>query len=163
VKIDKRFAKAWAVLGHVLAAQEESEHAISAYRAAARLLPGDPRPVIYMGKELMRTNYLSLALHLLTGALKLSPKDPTILNEIGVIYMKQDNLDMAQDHLGAAARIVMHANTGAAADSLQSGECILRENKACSDEVRGRSLLLPSLPLSCIYNVHNMALTMTSL
>ena len=60
MKLDKRLANAWVVLGHVLAAQEESEHAISAFRSASRLLPGDHLPLVYMAKELVRTNYLSL-------------------------------------------------------------------------------------------------------
>jgi anaphase-promoting complex subunit 6 len=51
-KMDKRFAKAWVALGLSLAAQEESEHAIAAFRAACRLLPGDPRPMVLMAKEL---------------------------------------------------------------------------------------------------------------
>ena len=52
-KIDKRFAKAWVALGQSLSAQEESEHAIAAYRAACRLLPGDHRPMVLMAKELV--------------------------------------------------------------------------------------------------------------
>lgn len=52
-KIDKRFAKAWVALGQSLSAQEESEHAIAAYRAACRLIPGDHRPMVLMAKELV--------------------------------------------------------------------------------------------------------------
>ena len=48
-----RYANAWLALGHVLAAQEESENSISAYRTACRLLPGDHRPQTYMAKELV--------------------------------------------------------------------------------------------------------------
>ena len=59
VKIDPRLTVAWVVLGHALAAQEESEHSISAFRAAARLQPGASRPVVFMARELMRTNYNS--------------------------------------------------------------------------------------------------------
>ena len=103
-KINKRFAKAWIALGHVLAAQEESEHAISAFRSASRLLPGDHRPLIYMAKELVRTNYLPLALHILTSALQLSPNNAVVLNEIGVIYLKQEKLQLALEHLSAAVQ-----------------------------------------------------------
>lgn len=93
--MDKKFAKAWIMLGHVLAAQEESEQAISSYRTAIRLLPGDHRPMVFMAKELVRTNFLSLALHILLGALELSPLDPSVLNELGVVYMKMDKLPLA--------------------------------------------------------------------
>ena len=106
IKIDKRFSNAWLVLGHVLAAQEESEHAISAFRSASRLLPGDHRPLMFMAKQLVRTNYLSLALHLFDGALKISPNDPIVLNEVGVVFLKQDRLEKAIEHLALASSIV---------------------------------------------------------
>lgn len=48
-----RFARSWVALGHVLVAAEESEHAISAYRAACRLLPGDHRAPTFLAKELV--------------------------------------------------------------------------------------------------------------
>ena len=62
-KIDKRFAKAWVALGQSLSAQEESEHAIAAYRAACRLLPGDHRPMVLMAKELVSGSILYIELH----------------------------------------------------------------------------------------------------
>ena len=62
-KIDKRFAKAWVALGQSLSAQEESEHAIAAYRAACRLLPGDHRPMVLMAKELVSGSIFYIELH----------------------------------------------------------------------------------------------------
>lgn len=109
-KIDKTFAKAWVILGHVLSAQEESEHAISAFRTASRLLPGDHRPLVFMAKELVRTNYLSLALNLLSAALEISPSDPTVLNELGVVYIRLDRLDEAIDHFSRAVAIVQSSS-----------------------------------------------------
>jgi len=94
-KLDKRFFRAWVLLGHVLSAQEESEQAISAYRTAARLLPGDHRPMVFMAQELQRTNVLAPALHILTGALECSPMDAGLLNELAVIYVKQEKFDLA--------------------------------------------------------------------
>ena len=49
-----RLGEAWVALGNVLSAQEESEHAVAAYRSAARLSPADHRPLLYMGKEMVR-------------------------------------------------------------------------------------------------------------
>jgi cytochrome c-type biogenesis protein CcmH/NrfG len=48
------------MLGRVLSAQEEREHAISALRTACRLLPGDHRPVVLMSKELVSRHDLLL-------------------------------------------------------------------------------------------------------
>lgn len=105
-KIDKRFAKAWVILGHALAALEESEHAVSAFRTAARLLPSDHRPLIYMAKELVRTNSLPLALRLLQSALEIAPHDANVLNELGVVYMRLDRKDEAISTLFTAVQIV---------------------------------------------------------
>ena len=135
VKLDKHFSRAWVALGHVLAAQEESEHAISAFRSASRLLPGDHRPLMYMAKELVRTNYLSLALHLLVGALRIQPHDPALLNEVGVVCLKQDRLDDAIEHLSLAASILQGAGLGEGkgedgSDTDGSVRC-----KQCGDEI----------------------------
>ncbi len=131
VKMDKHFAAAWIVLGHVLAAQEESEHAISAFRSASRLLPGDHRPLMYMAKELVRTNYLSLALHLLVGSLRIQPQDPALLNELGVVLMKQGRLDEAIEHLSLAASILQQAEAGGDGNGRESAVRI----KHCGDEI----------------------------
>ena len=42
--------------GRALGQQEEREHAVSAYRTACRLLPGDSRPVVLMAKELVSSS-----------------------------------------------------------------------------------------------------------
>jgi len=108
-KIDKRYAKAWVLLGHALAALEESEHAVSAFRTAARLLPGDHRPLIYMAKELVRTNSLPLALRLLQSALEIAPHDVNVLNELGVAYLRLDRREDAVECLHNAVQIVQES------------------------------------------------------
>ena len=68
--------------------------------------------MILMAKELVRTNYLSLALHLLGGALSLRPNDVVALNEIGVIYLRMPNrLDEAVSHLAKAVSVLEGATT----------------------------------------------------
>lgn len=105
-KLDKRFAKAWTLLGHVMSSQEESEQAVSAYRTAARLLPGDHRPIMYMAKELARTNFLSPALHLLLGAIDISPDDTFLLNELGVIHLKQGKVEESVNYFEKAIHAI---------------------------------------------------------
>lgn len=94
-KLDKRQARAWVMLGHVLSAQEESEQAISAYRTASRLLPEDCRPMALIAKELAKSNHLAPALHMLSAALDLSPEEPGLLNDMAVTYMRQGSMDLA--------------------------------------------------------------------
>lgn len=89
IKSDKSFVECWVLLGHVLSAQEESEQAVSAYRAAARLWPGDHRPLLFMAKELLRTNHASMALHILLTAIKSASSDNVfLLNEAAVACLK---------------------------------------------------------------------------
>ena len=118
-KLDKRFSKGWIVLGVVLSAQEESEHAISAFRAATRLLPGDYRPLTFMSKELVRTCNLSLAQHLLHSALELNPQDPIILNELGVILLKNGMLSEALSRFKEAIALI---NSPARREPTQDGD-----------------------------------------
>ena len=71
--------------------------------------------MILLAKELVRTNYLSLALHLLGGALSLRPNDAVALNEIGVIYLRMPNrLDEAVNHLAKAVRVLEGGAMGGA-------------------------------------------------
>ncbi|CAM9179956.1 unnamed protein product, partial [Ectocarpus fasciculatus] len=105
-KLDKRFARGWVALGHVLVAAEESEHAISAYRTACRLLPGDHRAPTFMAKELIRTNNVTLAVHILQGALQLCPDDPITLNELGVAALSLSSPEEALHYFELAVRVV---------------------------------------------------------
>jgi len=89
-----------------MSSQEESEQAVSAYRTAARLLPGDHRPMMYMAKELARTNFLSPALHLLLGAIDISPDDIFLLNELGVIHLKQGKIEESVNYFEKAIHTI---------------------------------------------------------
>jgi anaphase-promoting complex subunit 6 len=103
-KLDKSFALAWVAVGVVLSAQEETEHALSAFRAACRLLPGQHMPMFFLAKELARTNNYALALQVLQGALEMSPDDAMVLNELGALYLQQHRFEEAHRHLSRAAQ-----------------------------------------------------------
>lgn len=109
----------------MLVAAEESEHAISAYRTACRLLPGDHRAPTFMAKELVctrlcccapfvhvllyiqiRTNNVTLAVHILQGALQLCPDDPITLNELGVAALSLSSPEEALHYFELAVRVV---------------------------------------------------------
>lgn len=134
--------------------QEESEQAISSYRTAIRLLPGDHRPMVYMAKEMLRTNFLSLALHVLLGALELCPRDPGVLNELGVVYMKLGNLGEAVGHFQLAVRALdsddstRSDRTDNFASSMDTGS--LRREKA--KEMKSRMF---SFRKSCGFEIYN--------
>lgn len=111
VKVDKRFVFAWLMLGHTLSAQEESEHAISAYRSAVRLLPNDHRPAVYMARELLRSNYAPLSLQVLLGCYESHSSDLMLLNEIGVAYLKVDKPQIAADYFEKAVFVARPVNS----------------------------------------------------
>jgi tetratricopeptide (TPR) repeat protein len=167
--MDNRFSNAWVLLGHVLAAQEESEHAISAYRTACRVLPGNHEPQVFMAKELVsahgyphhhphppppppsrpgdaqiRTNNYSLALHVLTEALELCPNDPAIMNELGVVYLQLNRLEEALGPFRKAAEGVLTSGKKGAK----------RKNTSGAIEVSSIPLMRSShplrLPLLCL-------------
>lgn len=85
----------------------------------------------------MRTNYLSLALHLLGGALALSPHDHVALNEVGVIYLRLHRLEEAVAHLAKAVEALEGSDSsgGAAAFASTGGAAPARARM--SEEVLG--------------------------
>lgn len=105
-KMDKRLSRAWILLGHVMSGLEESEQAISAFRTASRLLPGEHLPLVCMAKELARSNHLASALHILLGALEICPQDPGLLNELGVTYLRHGSMDLALQYFDKAVHAI---------------------------------------------------------
>ncbi len=130
VKLDKREAPIWIMMGHVLSALEESEHAISAYRTAVRLLPGSSKPALFMARELLRTNYVALALQILLACSKTCPDDPLLLNEIGVCQLRLGSLVLSRQRLEkavAACVQVLLPNSLDVSRRLEHVDCFLSE------------------------------------
>jgi len=82
---DATCAPAWLALGHVSAAQEMTDAALSAYRTAQRLFPGWHAPVLACAQELARSHNVALADGLLQHARALCPADPMAYHEAGVL------------------------------------------------------------------------------
>lgn len=134
-KIDKRFAPGFVMLGHVLGAQEEREHAVSALRTACRLLPGDHRPLVLMAKELMKMNCVSLALHLLSGASEIAQNDPVLLNELGVAFLRLDRTEDALEYLSLSVRSLHRGVSGTnpgIGESFKEEDEVVRAGSRCT-------------------------------
>ena len=102
--------------------------------------------MVYMAKELLRTNFLSLALHVLLGALELCPKDPGVLNELGVAYMKLGKLDSAIQHF----EVAVHA--------LENTEPKYNPHQVAGQAKQGREELknrMFSFKKSCGFEIYN--------
>ncbi|KAI5662364.1 hypothetical protein M9H77_21687 [Catharanthus roseus] len=89
--LDGTFSPAWIGNGNAYAAKEEGDHAMSAYRTAARLFPGCHLPTLYIGMEYMRTHSFKLAEQFFMQAKSICPSDPLVYNELGVVayHMKE--------------------------------------------------------------------------
>ncbi|KAK1859474.1 hypothetical protein I4F81_002070 [Pyropia yezoensis] len=81
--LDRRCVAGWVALGHALAAADESDAALGAYRSAGRLSPGAPAPPVYMGMEYARQGNALAAESLWQGVLADAPGCGLALAELG--------------------------------------------------------------------------------
>ena len=70
----------------------------------------------------MKTNCISLALHLLSGALETAPRDPVLLNELGVAYLRLDRDEDALEYLSLSVNCLHHKNINIALMSNQKNQ-----------------------------------------
>ncbi|QDZ24464.1 anaphase-promoting complex subunit [Chloropicon primus] len=93
--IEKDFAPAWIGYGHTLAAKEEHDQAMAAYRTASRLFQGLHEPLLCLGMEFAKTNNLGMANDFFQKALKIAAEDPLVLNELGVLAYQRGEYSLA--------------------------------------------------------------------
>ncbi|KAF2455630.1 anaphase-promoting complex subunit cut9 [Lineolata rhizophorae] len=93
--MDPHFGPAWIGFAHTFAAEGEHDQAISAYSTAARLFQGTHLPQLFLGMQNLQLNNMSLAHEYLGTAYELCQTDPLLLNELGVVFYHEDNLDDA--------------------------------------------------------------------
>ncbi len=91
------FAPGWLAYGHAFAAQDETDQALAAYRTAARLFPGTPAPMLWVGVEYARAANWALARQFLTAARDACPGDPTPYHELGCVALRAGEAEAAQD------------------------------------------------------------------
>jgi anaphase-promoting complex subunit 6 len=136
---------------------EETEHSLSTFRTACRLLPGQQAPMFFLAKELSRTSNHSLALQVLHGALEICSEDVMILNELGVIYMHQGRLGEALQYLLRAGHLVTSADALRSSGDLavlnNVGTC-LRKSGKLGDALEWYQLSLGSRPGDAATHAH---------
>ena len=100
--IDSRFAPAWIAFAHSFAYEGEHDQAITAYSTSARLFQGyvldivivliirSHLPLLFIGMEHLQLSTSNLAEEFFWAAEKISPTDPLLLNELGVIAYNKD-------------------------------------------------------------------------
>ena len=93
--MDPHFGPAWIGFAHTFAAEGEHDQAISAYSTAARLFQGTHLPQLFLGMQHLQLNNMNLANEFLQAAHKVCGTDPLLLNELGVVFYHQDQLEPA--------------------------------------------------------------------
>lgn len=93
--LDANFAPAHVAFGLSFATEGEHDQAISAYSKAARVMRGSHLPLMQLGREYYVTGSSATAVRFMKSALAISPDDPSLLQEIGVMLANAGNYDKA--------------------------------------------------------------------
>lgn len=95
LSLDPNFAPAHIAFGLSFAVEGEHDQAISAFSKAARIMKGSHVPLMQLGREYYITGSSATAVRFMKSALSISPDDPSLLQEIGVMLANAGNLDKA--------------------------------------------------------------------
>ena len=95
LSLDGNFAPAHIAFGISFATEGEHDQAISAFSKAARVMKGSHIPLMQLGREYYITGSSATAVRFMKSALTISPDDPSLLQEIGVMLTNAGNLDKA--------------------------------------------------------------------
>lgn len=93
--LDANFAPAHIAFGLSFATEGEHDQAISAFSKAARIMKGSHIPLMQLGREYYVTGSSATAIRFMNSALSISPDDPSLLQEIGVMLANAGNFDKA--------------------------------------------------------------------
>ncbi|ORX43419.1 TPR-like protein [Piromyces finnis] len=100
------FGSAWIGFAHSFAAESEHDQAILAYSTAAKLFQGIHLPAMFIGMQHLQINNIQLAEGFLTVAYSICDSDPTLLNELGVLYYNKKEYNKAITYFEKALEYV---------------------------------------------------------
>ena len=98
INLDPHFAPAHLAFGLSFASEGEHDQAIAAFSHAARYMRGSHIPLMYLGKEYYITGAVPISTSFFKNALSLAPRDPTLLQEIGMVLASAGNYDKAEKY-----------------------------------------------------------------
>ncbi|KAJ3013336.1 anaphase promoting complex subunit cdc16 [Thoreauomyces humboldtii] len=104
-EIDSNFAPGWLGYAHSFAAESDVDQAISAYATAAKLFNGYHVPLMHLGTHYILSRNLGLAEDYLLLAEGLNDSDPTLLHELGSLYLTLENFGKAIEYFERALRL----------------------------------------------------------
>jgi len=100
--LERVYGPAWLAFGHAFAAEGEHDQAMAAYFTASKLMPRCHLPLLYIGLEYGKTNNVKLAERFFVQALVLSPDDPFVKQEMGVIAFQNGDYMSAEKYFKEA-------------------------------------------------------------
>ncbi|QLG74696.1 hypothetical protein HG535_0H00210 [Zygotorulaspora mrakii] len=109
--LDPNFAPSWLGFAHTYSMEGEQDQAVSAYSTAARFFPGIHLPNLFLGMQYMSMNTLSLAEEYFTLAYDICPQDPLLLNEMGVMFFKRNELQKSKRYLKKALEAIIELDS----------------------------------------------------
>ncbi len=113
--LNPSFGPAWIGFAHTFAIEGEHEQAISAYATASRLFPGSHLPTLFLGMQYLQMKNITLAQEYLNLSLGICSLDPLLLNELGVLYYNEGDLNKAEVFLQKALLSSQNLDSGAKA------------------------------------------------
>lgn len=106
ISLDANFAPAHMTFGISLACEGERDQARSAFASAARIMQGSYLPLFFLGKEYYLTCAVSTSAKFIKNALSVSPNNPILLQEVGVMLFNIGDISKAESYLRSAALCV---------------------------------------------------------
>ncbi|CEP21801.1 unnamed protein product [Cyberlindnera jadinii] len=103
--LNPNFSEAWIGFAHTFAAEGEHDQAIAAYSTASRFFPGSHLPNLFLGMQYLQMGNLTLTSEYLMSSFSICPKDPLLLNEIGVMNYHKGDLSNSEAYLNQALQV----------------------------------------------------------
>lgn len=119
-ELDPFFAPAQIAHGHCYARLGEVEGALEVYEKAFRTFPGLHLCALYIGMQYSRKENWDIAMLKYREALHLVPRDPIVLNELGVVFFNNENYVSAHEYFLSA-----YENLTAPDNPSEYQDCIL--------------------------------------
>jgi tetratricopeptide (TPR) repeat protein len=118
--IDPSLGEAWLNLGALAERDNDLNRALQAYRAGLRNAPDNPELIVGVIGVLRKLGQHDAAISEARAALAKNANNVNAYNNLGLVYIEQGNLDLAQfiyqkaltDIVGAEQNALIHANLG---------------------------------------------------
>ncbi len=104
ISLDANFAPAHMAFGISLASEGERDQARAAFAAAARIMQGSHLPLMFLGREYYLTCAMATSTKFMKNALSISPHNPILLQEVGVMLFNNGEYDKSESYLQLAVK-----------------------------------------------------------